>query len=109
MKFSALPEVARHKSVEAGCPVLLHCDVPEPTTQVYGQKAGELLLPQGEYEIPTKETLKELSIKSAEVRHSGVCSCEAADDNIDFKVDVAGDLSILSFVSVNYFFQLMLS
>lgn len=109
MKFSALSEVARNKSVEAGCPVLLHCDVPEPTTQVYVQKAGELILPQGEYENPTKEKLRELSIKSPEVRHSGACSCEAADHNIDFKVDVAGDLRILSFVSFNYIFQLMLS
>lgn len=108
MKFSALPEVARNKFVEAGCPIRLHCEVSEPTAQVYWHKDGELLLPQREYEIQTKEKLRALVIQSAEVRDSGVYSCEAADDNIEFKVDVAGDLSILSFVRVTNVFQLVL-
>lgn len=108
VRFSTLPEVARNKFVEAGCPIKLQCEVSEPTAQVYWHKDGEQLLPKCEYEIQTKEKLRALVIKAAEVRHSGVYSCEAADDHIEFKVDVAGDRSILSFVRITNFFQLVL-
>uniref|UniRef100_A0A3B4YED4 Obscurin-like protein 1 n=1 Tax=Seriola lalandi dorsalis TaxID=1841481 RepID=A0A3B4YED4_SERLL len=89
VRFSALPEVARNKFVEAGCPIKLQCEVSEPTAQVYWHKDGEHLPPKSEYEIQTKENLRALVIQSAEVTHSGVYSCEAADDHIEFKVDVA--------------------
>ncbi|XP_049449257.1 obscurin-like protein 1 isoform X13 [Epinephelus fuscoguttatus] len=89
VRFAALPDVARNKFVEAGCPIKLQCEVSEPTAQVYWHKGGEQLLPKSEYEIETKEQLRALVIASAEVRHSGVYSCEAADDHIEFKVDVA--------------------
>ncbi|XP_071341621.1 obscurin isoform X10 [Trachinotus anak] len=89
VRFSALPEVARNKFVEAGCPIKLQCEVSEPTAQVYWHKDGEQLPPKSEYEIQTKENLRALVIQSAEVTHSGVYSCEAADDHIEFKVDVA--------------------
>ncbi|XP_027136607.1 obscurin isoform X2 [Larimichthys crocea] len=89
VRFSALPEVTRNKFVEAGCPIKLQCEVSEPAAQVYWYKDGEQLLPKNEFEIQTKENLRALVIKSAEVRHSGVYSCEAADDQIEFKVDVA--------------------
>ncbi|KAL7384852.1 hypothetical protein ABVT39_010152 [Epinephelus coioides] len=89
VRFAALPDVARNKFVEAGCPIKLQCEVSEPTAQVYWHKDGEQLLPKSEYEIETKEQLRALVIASAEVRHSGVYSCEAADDHIEFKVDVA--------------------
>ncbi|XP_078030484.1 obscurin isoform X12 [Epinephelus lanceolatus] len=89
VRFAALPDVARNKFVEAGCSIKLQCEVSEPTAQVYWHKDGEQLLPKSEYEIETKEQLRALVIASAEVRHSGVYSCEAADDHIEFKVDVA--------------------
>lgn len=108
MRFSSLPDVARNKFVEAGCPIKLQCEVSEPTAQVYWHKDGEQLLSKSEYEILTKEKLRALVIKSAEVRHAGLYSCEAADDHIEFKVDVAGDLIILSYVRITNFFKLML-
>lgn len=94
MRFSTLPEVARHTSVEAGCPITLQCEVSEPAAQVYWHKSGDSLLPKSEYEIQSKEKTRALIIESAAVRHSGVYSCEAADDHIEFKVDVTGDLRI---------------
>lgn len=100
VRFSALPEVARNKFVEAGCPIKLQCEVSEPAAQVYWNKDGEQLLPESEFEIQAQEKLRALVIESAEVRHSGVYVCGAADDHIEFKVDVAGDLSILSFVRI---------
>ena len=108
MRFSALPDVARNKLVEAGCPIELQCEVSEPTAQVYWHKDGGQLLPAREYEIQRDEKLRALVIKSAEVRHSGLYSCEAENDHIEFKVDVAGDLSILSFVRITNV-QLMLA
>ncbi|XP_032368895.1 obscurin-like protein 1 isoform X11 [Etheostoma spectabile] len=89
VRFSALPVVARNKFVEAGCPIKLQCEVSEQTAQVYWHKDGEQLFPKSEWEIQTKEKLRALVIPSAEVRHSGLYSCEAADDRIEFKVDVA--------------------
>ncbi|XP_026231794.1 obscurin-like protein 1 isoform X2 [Anabas testudineus] len=89
VRFSALPEVTRNKFVETGCPITLQCEVSEPAAQVYWHKDGEQLLPESEYEIQNNEKLRALVIQSAEVRHSGVYSCEAADDHIEFKVDVA--------------------
>uniref|UniRef100_A0A3Q3ENL4 Ig-like domain-containing protein n=1 Tax=Labrus bergylta TaxID=56723 RepID=A0A3Q3ENL4_9LABR len=88
VKFSTLPEIARKKFFEAGCPVKLQCEVSEPTAQVYWHKDGEQLPPESEYETQTKDKLRALIIQSAEVRHSGAYSCEAADDRIEFKVDV---------------------
>lgn len=105
VRFSALPEVARNKFVEAGCPIKLQCEVSEPTAQVYWHKDGEQLPSKNDYEIETKENLRALVIQSAEVTDSGVYSCEAADDHIEFKVDVAGDLNILSFVRITNFFR----
>ncbi|KAI9535113.1 hypothetical protein NQZ68_007202, partial [Dissostichus eleginoides] len=89
VRFSALPDVARNTFVEAGCPLKLQCEVSEPAAQVYWHKNGKQLPPKSDCEIQTKEKLRALVIASAEVRHSGVYSCEAADDHIEFKVDVA--------------------
>ncbi|KAM6955923.1 obscurin isoform 1-T1 [Lycodopsis pacificus] len=89
VRFSALPEIARNTFMEAGCPIKLQCEVSEPTAQVYWHKDGEQLLPKCQYEIQAKEKLRALVITSAEVRHSGVYSCDAADDHIEYKVDVA--------------------
>lgn len=72
---------------------------------MYWHKDGEQLLPKNDYEIETKENLRALVIQSAEVTDSGVYSCEAADDHIEFKVDVAGDLNILSFARITNFFR----
>ncbi|KAM8855623.1 obscurin-like protein 1 isoform 15-T15 [Spinachia spinachia] len=91
VRFSELPEIARNKFVEAGCPIKLQCEVSEPTAQVYWHKDGEQLPPKSEDEIriQARDRLRALVITSAEVRHCGVYSCEAADDHIEFKVDVA--------------------
>ncbi|KAM3607071.1 uncharacterized protein V6R79_001471 [Siganus canaliculatus] len=87
--FSALPEVVRNKFVEAGCPPKLQCEASKPTAQVCWHEDGEQLLPKNENETQEKEKPRALAVKSAEVRHSEVYSCEASDDHIEFKVDVA--------------------
>ncbi|XP_077436914.1 obscurin-like protein 1 isoform X5 [Vanacampus margaritifer] len=89
VRFAAIPDRERNKLVEAGCPVKMQCEVSEPTAQVQWHKNGGQLLPKSDFEITSEETFRALVIKSAQVRHSGVYSCDSSDDHIEFKVDVA--------------------
>ncbi|XP_049584751.1 obscurin isoform X5 [Syngnathus scovelli] len=89
VKFAAIPDNERNKLVEAGWPVKMQCEVSEPTAQVQWHKDGGKLHPKSDFEIQAEETLRALVIKAAEVRHSGMYSCDSADDHIEFKVDVA--------------------
>ena len=86
----------------------MQCEASEPTAQLYWHKDGEQLLPESKYDIETKETQRALVIESAEVRHSGLYSYEATDDHRELKVDVAGDPSVLSFVRITNFLNLIL-
>uniref|UniRef100_A0A671T4K2 Obscurin like cytoskeletal adaptor 1b n=1 Tax=Sinocyclocheilus anshuiensis TaxID=1608454 RepID=A0A671T4K2_9TELE len=91
VRFSALPEIARNKFIEAGCPIILQCEISDPTAQVSWLKDGVELLQDSGLDIQSEGTMKRMIIKSAELKNSGVYSCEAVDDRIAFKVDVAGD------------------
>ncbi|XP_036425828.1 obscurin isoform X11 [Colossoma macropomum] len=89
IRFSALPEVARNKFIEAGCPIVLQCEISDPTAQVSWLKDGVPLLQQAGLDIQSEGTMRTMIIHSAELKHSGVYSCETRDDRIAFKVDVA--------------------
>ncbi|XP_058247681.1 obscurin-like protein 1 isoform X3 [Hemibagrus wyckioides] len=89
VRFSALPEVARNKFIEAGWPIILQCEISESTTQVSWFKDGVPLLPETGLDIKSEGTMRALIIHSAELKHSGMYSCEAGDDHIAFRVDVA--------------------
>ncbi|XP_016150064.1 obscurin-like protein 1 isoform X5 [Sinocyclocheilus grahami] len=89
VRFSALPEIARNKFIEAGCPIILQCEISDPTAQVSWLKDGVELLQDSGLDIQSEGTMKRMIIKSAELKNSGVYSCEAVDDRIAFKVDVA--------------------
>ncbi|KAK7938649.1 hypothetical protein WMY93_001975 [Mugilogobius chulae] len=89
VRFSPLPDVAKNKFVEAGCPIVLQCEVSEASALVFWHKDGCLLLPEGEYELQSTDRLRSLEIRSAQLKHRGLYSCAAADNSITFKVDVA--------------------
>ncbi|KAK9969100.1 hypothetical protein ABG768_027305 [Culter alburnus] len=89
VRFSALPEIARNKFIEAGCPIILQCEISDPTAQVSWLKDGVELQQDSGLDIQSEGTMKTMIIHSAELKHSGVYSCEAVDDRIAFKVDVA--------------------
>ncbi|XP_070978827.1 obscurin isoform X10 [Oncorhynchus clarkii lewisi] len=89
VRFSALPEVVRNKFIEAGCPIVLQCELSDPTAQVFWYKDGTKLLPENGVDIQSEGALRAVILQSAELSHSGVYSCEALDDCIAFKVDVA--------------------
>ncbi|XP_035248901.1 obscurin-like protein 1 isoform X9 [Anguilla anguilla] len=88
VKFSEIPEVAKSRSVEAGCPIVLHCEISDPTAQVTWYKDGVLLHPQSGVEIQSEDKTRTLTIQSAELCHAGTYRCETADDTMSFKVDV---------------------
>ncbi|XP_016375660.1 LOW QUALITY PROTEIN: obscurin-like [Sinocyclocheilus rhinocerous] len=89
VRFSALPEIARNKFIEAGCPIILQCEISDPTAQVSWLKDGVELQQDSGLDIQSEGTMRKMIIQSAELKHSGVYSCEAVDDRIAFKVDVA--------------------
>ncbi|XP_058642748.1 obscurin-like protein 1 isoform X17 [Onychostoma macrolepis] len=89
VRFSALPEIARNKFIEAGCPIILQCEISDPTAQVSWLKDGVELLQDSGLDIQSEGTMRRMIIQSAELKNSGVYSCEAVDDRIAFKVDVA--------------------
>ncbi|XP_014019369.1 obscurin-like protein 1 isoform X8 [Salmo salar] len=86
--FSAIFDVEKTKSVEAGCPFQLQCEVTDPTAQVYWCKDGEKLLPQTGMDIQSNGTMRRLIVQSAEVFHSGLYNCETSDDTLQFTVDI---------------------
>ncbi|XP_016150058.1 obscurin-like protein 1 isoform X1 [Sinocyclocheilus grahami] len=98
VRFSALPEIARNKFIEAGCPIILQCEISDPTAQVSWLKDGVELLQDSGLDIQSEGTMKRMIIKSAELKNSGVYSCEAVDDRIAFKVDVAAPPAMFSAV-----------
>ncbi|XP_061082562.1 obscurin-like protein 1 isoform X11 [Conger conger] len=88
VKFSATPEVERNKSIDAGCPIVLHCEISDPTAQVSWHKDGVELRPQSGIEIQSKATIRRLVVQSAQLCHSGVYRCETSDDAVQFTVDI---------------------
>lgn len=92
MRFSALPEVVRNKFIEAGCPIVLQCELSDPTAQVYWYKDGTKLLPQSGIEIQSDGITRTLVVQSAEIFYSGSYSCKTKGDAIKFNVDVKGEI-----------------
>uniref|UniRef100_A0A673J7F9 Obscurin like cytoskeletal adaptor 1b n=1 Tax=Sinocyclocheilus rhinocerous TaxID=307959 RepID=A0A673J7F9_9TELE len=90
--FSAVPEIEKNKSVEAGWPIILQCEISDPTALVQWYKDGLQLLPQSGVYIQSQHTMRTLVIQSANVSHSGFYSCNTADDISEFFVDVKGDI-----------------
>uniref|UniRef100_A0A672M6N7 Obscurin-like protein 1 n=1 Tax=Sinocyclocheilus grahami TaxID=75366 RepID=A0A672M6N7_SINGR len=78
----------QHPFIEAGCPIILQCEISDPTAQVSWLKDGVELQDSG-LDIQSEGTMRKMIIQSAELKHSGMYSCEAVDDRIAFKVDVA--------------------
>ncbi|XP_072768090.1 obscurin-like protein 1 [Nerophis lumbriciformis] len=98
-KFSAVSEADQTKTVMAGCPIALQCELSDPSGQVKWSKDGSRLQPQSGIDIQSKENLRSLVIPSAKVADSGVYRCESKDDDIQFTVEVKVPLQKFSAVS----------
>ncbi|KAF6738677.1 Obscurin [Oryzias melastigma] len=87
--LSTLPDKTRNTFVEAGCQVKMQREVSEPAAHVYWHKDGDPLPPTSDHGVQTKEKLRALVIEPAQAKHSGLDSCEDANDHLEIKVDVA--------------------
>ncbi|XP_037645170.1 obscurin-like protein 1 isoform X12 [Sebastes umbrosus] len=88
LKFSALSEGDQKKTVMAGFPIALQCELSDPTGQVSWYKDGTQLLPQNGVDIQSEGNLRSLVVPSADRVHTGVYRCESKDDDIQFAVEV---------------------
>lgn len=94
MKFSAIPEAMRTKSIEAGCPIVLQCVVSEPEAHVCWYKDEMQLISNSGLEIHSAGNTRTLVVQSAEVSHSGVYRCTTQDDAMEFQVEIKGDFTL---------------
>ena len=105
MGFSALPEAEKVKSVEAGCPVVLHCTLSDPTAQVGWYKDGTQLFSNSGIDIQSEDNVRTFVLQSAEPSHSGTYSCISEDDSVEFRVEIQGDFTLSAFVVCNVRFN----
>lgn len=95
MRFSAIPDALRNKTIEAGSPIVLCCELSDPSAQVYWYKDGSKLHPQTGVDILADGLARKLIVHSAEFFHSGLYCCKTKGDAITFSVDIKGDLFYL--------------
>ncbi|KAM7380834.1 hypothetical protein PAMP_004106 [Pampus punctatissimus] len=90
LKLSAISEADQKKTVMAGCPIALQCELSDPAGQVSWYKDGTKLLPLNGVDIQSEGSVRSLVVPSAERVHSGIYRCESKDDDIQFAVEVKG-------------------
>lgn len=95
MRFSAIPDAEKNKTVWQGYPIVLGCELSDPCAQVYWYKDGSKLLPQPGVDILTDGFARKLIIPTAEFFHTGLYCCKTKGDSVLFNVDVKGDLFCL--------------
>uniref|UniRef100_A0A667WA79 Obscurin like cytoskeletal adaptor 1a n=1 Tax=Myripristis murdjan TaxID=586833 RepID=A0A667WA79_9TELE len=86
--FDEIPEAERTRCPAAGEPVLLQCDLSHPDAHVYWYKDGEQIFNQPGIDLLEEGCRRTLIIQSADFSHSGVYSCQTADDVTAFQVAV---------------------
>ncbi|XP_012689427.2 obscurin-like protein 1 isoform X9 [Clupea harengus] len=87
-RFSLLPDSVRSKSVEVGRPIVLQCELSDPTAQVFWYKDGTKLQQQSGLSTQSDGIKRTLIVQSAEFCHSGMYSCKTKGDAVQFNVDV---------------------
>lgn len=95
MRFTAIPDDERNKTIQKGCPIVLHCELSDPSAQVHWYKDGSKLHPQNGVEILTEGLVRKLIVHSADFFHCGLYCCKTKGDTITFTVDIKGDLFCL--------------
>lgn len=91
MKFSAIPGVMRTKLIEAGCPIVLKCEVSDPEAHVCWYKDEMELVSNSGLEMHSEGHTRTLIVQTAKLSHSGVYRCTTEDDTVDFQVEIKGD------------------
>ncbi len=95
MRFSAIPDAERNKTIQAGYPIVLQCELSDPSAQVHWYKDGSKLHPPSGVDILTDGFERKLVVHCAEFFHSGLYCCKTKGDTVTFSVDIKGDLFYL--------------
>uniref|UniRef100_A0A8C4GKH5 Obscurin like cytoskeletal adaptor 1b n=1 Tax=Dicentrarchus labrax TaxID=13489 RepID=A0A8C4GKH5_DICLA len=77
-----------NKTIQTGNPIVLRCELSDPSAQVYWYKDGSKLHPQTGVDILTDGLARKLIVHSAEFFHSGLYCCKTKGDTITFSVDI---------------------
>ncbi|XP_070694816.1 obscurin-like protein 1 isoform X2 [Pempheris klunzingeri] len=88
VRFSAIPDAERNKTIQRGCPIVLQCELSDPSAQVHWYKDGSKLHPQSGVDILTDDLARKLIVHSAEFFHSGLYCCKTKGGTITFSVDI---------------------
>uniref|UniRef100_A0A4W6CYD7 Obscurin like cytoskeletal adaptor 1b n=1 Tax=Lates calcarifer TaxID=8187 RepID=A0A4W6CYD7_LATCA len=84
----SIPDAERNKTIQTGCPIVLQCELSDPSAQVHWYKDGSKLHPQSGVDILTDGLARKLIVHSAEFFHSGLYCCKTKGDTITFSVDI---------------------
>lgn len=90
VKFVPVSESDSNKKVETGDAIVLYCEVSHSFAKVTWFKDGEELQITDGLNIQSDGNMRRIVIHSADLCNSGVYTCKTIDDEIEFKVDVAG-------------------
>ncbi|XP_069554990.1 obscurin-like protein 1 isoform X12 [Brachyistius frenatus] len=105
VKFSAIPEDVRTKSIEVGCPIVLQCVVSDPEAHVCWYKDEMQLISNSGLEIHSVDNTRTLVVQSAELCHSGVYRCTTQDDTVEFQVEIKAPPVTFADIPENDLFQ----
>lgn len=92
LKFATVTEAQRNTFAVVGGSFELRCEVSDAAAQVCWYKDGKELQAQAGVLILSEGTVRKLSVKSAQVAHSGTYSCKTDSDAVAFSVEIKGDL-----------------
>lgn len=91
VRITTLCEAERKKSVEAGEPLMLRCEISDPNAQVTWHKDGIRLHEAAGHAVLAEGSKRMLMFGSAVLSHSGSYCCKTTDDAVEFHVEVKGD------------------
>uniref|UniRef100_A0A670JNG3 Obscurin-like protein 1 n=1 Tax=Podarcis muralis TaxID=64176 RepID=A0A670JNG3_PODMU len=87
--ITPVPEARRHRTLTAGMPLLLECEVSIPDTPINWFKEGNpVALDDSRVGVQTEGRIHRLLISSVCSLDSGTYTCDAGDDAISFTVTV---------------------
>ncbi|XP_018598063.2 obscurin-like protein 1 isoform X1 [Scleropages formosus] len=87
-RFVGAPEMEKSTPVVQGGPIVLQCELTDPSDHVCWYKDGEELFPQRGIDIQSEGATRRLMIPSANLSDAGVYSCTVAGEAIHFNVNV---------------------
>ncbi|XP_019409093.1 PREDICTED: obscurin-like protein 1 [Crocodylus porosus] len=88
VRIAPVPEAQRVRTLPAGLPLLLECEVSQPDAPVHWLKDGEAVPVGDVVTIQADGCARRLLVSSAGLSHSGMYTCDAGDNAVTFTVTV---------------------